>query len=49
MIVSATIPTDPKMIPTPAIARSPVHARSGSPVSSRTSLNPTVVRVITVM
>ena len=49
MIVSATIPTVPKMMPTPATASIIVHNRSGNPVSSWTSLNPTVVSVITVM
>jgi hypothetical protein len=49
MMVSATMPMDPKMIPTPATARIIVHSRSGKAVSSRTSRKPTVVSVITVM
>jgi hypothetical protein len=49
MMVSATMPMDPKMIATPATARSIVQSRSGNPVSSWTSRKPTVVSVMTVM
>ena len=45
---SATMPTDPKMIATPATATKSVQSRPMSS-RSRTSLKPTVVRVIPVM
>ena len=49
MMVSATMPMDPKMIPTPATASIIVHRRWVKVTSSSTSRKPTVVSVITVM